>query len=52
MNENYSGRDPIAYPLPNGRIVRIGDERYKAADLIFNPDNFGFNFNGLSSSIN
>ncbi|ODQ64534.1 actin-2 [Nadsonia fulvescens var. elongata DSM 6958] len=39
------------YRLPDGKIIKLGDERFKASEILFNPDIIGSEFNGVHQLI-
>jgi len=35
------------YELPDGRKILIGNERFRCAEILFNPQNAGFDLEGV-----
>ncbi|KAI9295681.1 Actin/actin-like protein [Neoconidiobolus thromboides FSU 785] len=37
--------------LPDGQIIKLGSERYRAAEILFNPEIYGLEYSGLPQVI-
>ena len=40
-----------AYTLPDGRVIKVGAERFMAAEIMFHPDLIDIEVPGVSESI-
>ena len=40
-----------AYTLPDGRVIKVGAERFMAAEIMFRPDLIDIEVPGVSESI-
>lgn len=42
---------PIEYLLPDGKVIKIGNERFKASELLFNPELNGIEYKGVQQIV-
>ena len=51
---NYSNGDKknSIYELPDGQVIEIGNEKFRAAEIIFQPSNMGMESEGIHEMIN
>ena len=42
---------PVDFTFPDGNMVQVNEDRYKAPEVIFSPEQFGIKANGISSMI-
>ncbi len=47
LGNNGSIQNEVEYPLPDGKDIMLGDERFKATEILFKPQLFGANSVGM-----
>lgn len=44
-------KSQTTYALPDGSLLKIGNEKYKAPEILFNPDKIGLEYPGIHEMI-
>jgi centractin len=50
--KNNDNLIPVDYELPDGKIIKIGNERFSAPEILFKPDMIGEEYLGVHHLVN
>jgi len=51
-NDSFEGKDPVIdYELPDGNIVKLQSEKFRAPEILFDPSIIGEEYNGVHQAL-
>ncbi|KAL6120739.1 Actin-1 [Nucleospora cyclopteri] len=50
-NESQNNKEEVEYTMPDGQVAKIGSQRFRAPEILFNPPMSGLETKGIHESI-